>query len=48
MNRILELETALLSDCDLSVIKKITNQKLVPHSMRYEYWQVFYNQLFIY
>ncbi|CAG2112895.1 unnamed protein product, partial [Medioppia subpectinata] len=37
---ILELESALLADCDLNIIKRITNQKLVPHHMRYEFWQV--------
>ncbi|XP_054169013.1 TBC1 domain family member 23-like [Oppia nitens] len=37
---IMELETALLADCDPKIIKKITNQKLVPNHMRYELWQV--------
>lgn len=38
--RILELETALLSSCDMNVIRKISNQKLIPNSLRNEYWQV--------
>lgn len=37
---ILELETALLSSCDMNVIRKISNQKLIPNSLRNEYWQV--------
>ena len=40
LTRILELETALLSDCDINVIRKISNQKSIPNPLRYEYWQV--------
>lgn len=38
--RILELETALLSDCDINVIRKMSNQQSIPNNLRYEFWQV--------
>ncbi|XP_075676094.1 TBC1 domain family member 23 [Dermatophagoides pteronyssinus] len=37
---ILELETALLSDCDINVIRKMSSQQSIPNNLRYEFWQV--------
>lgn len=39
-DRILELETALLSDCDINVIRNISSQNSIPNTLRYELWQV--------
>ena len=38
----LELETALLSDCDISVIRKITSRNAnIPDNLRSDLWQTF-------